>query len=136
MVDISLKPKGMRSAKAQGDIFVGTKVINMLNEGSMKKGNIITVAKVAGIMAAKSTGQIIPLCHSIPLDHIQVDVQSCLESGLMTVTATARAHHNTGVEMECLMAVTVALLTLYDMCKSVNKQMKISNVRLISKQKE
>lgn len=138
MVNVGPKTAVKRVATSEGRIQVGQQVIDrIMKSQSLEKGDIITVSKVAGVMAAKSTSQMIPLCHQIPLDHIMVDIEPCQRvSGALLVRATVEARHNTGVEMESLTAVVVTLLTLYDMCKSVNKFMVISDVKLVSKRKE
>lgn len=135
MVNVGCKPKVKRVASAQGVIFVGDLVLKKIQDHTMKKGDIISVARVAGIMGAKWTSNLIPLCHSIALDHVQVEIEPCYDKGFLRVVATAEAHHNTGVEMESLTVVSITLLTLYDMCKSVNKTMVISDIRLLSKKK-
>jgi len=103
----------------------------------MMKGDILTVSKVAVIKGAKHISQLIPLCHQIPLDNIYIDIESCVDTKSLVVTAEVKAVHKTGVEMESLTAVTITLLTLYDtcMCKSVEKSMTITDIRLISKEK-
>lgn len=138
MVDIGAKKIVKRTAVAEGRISVGQNVLEfVLKNKSISKGDIMTVSKVAGINGAKSTSQLIPLCHQIPLNHIKVDIEPCQQvAGSILVTATVEAHYNTGVEMESLTAVAVTLLTLYDMCKSMNKSMVVSGVRLVTKKKE
>lgn len=135
MVDVGQKPSNKRIAIAQGRIHVGHEVLAKIEDNTMKKGEVITVAKFAGIMGAKMTSSLIPLCHQIPLDKIGVDIKSNHKSGELIVTATTQAHYNTGVEMESLTAVSVTLLTLYDMCKSVKKDMRITDIHLLSKTK-
>jgi len=136
MVDIGIKTPMKRRAKSQGRIIVGEEILRRIQgQGKMKKGDILTVSKVAGIMGAKHTSQLIPLCHQIPLDNIYIDIESCVDTKSLVVTAEVRAIHKTGVEMESLMAVTITLLTLYDMCKSVEKSMSITDIRLVSKEK-
>ena len=136
MVNVGGKTKMKRTALAQGRIFVGDEVIARICDQSMKKGDIISVSRIAGIMGAKKTSHLIPLCHQIPLDHISVDIVPSQQSGSLLVTAKVEARHHTGVEMESLTAVTITLLTLYDMCKSVNKSMIVSDIKLLSKMKE
>lgn len=138
MVDVSNKRDLRRTAVARGRIQVGLDVINGLamHEGTTKKGDIISVAKVAGILGAKQTSALIPLCHQIPLDSIKVDIRVCESSASLVATASVVARRCTGVEMESLTAVTVTLLTLYDMCKSVNANMVIQDIKLISKVKD
>lgn len=135
MVNVIDKMPIKRVAVAEGEIKVGCEVITSIKSHSMSKGDILTVSKVAAIMGAKKTGDLIPMCHQISLDHIDVEI---FEKGEDTLVVRARteALHRTGVEMESLMSVSIGLLTLYDMCKSVNKTMTISNIRLIEKRKE
>lgn len=134
MVPVGDKLAIKRIATAQGKIYVGQEVIDEFRH--IKKGDVICVAKVAGVMGSKLTSQLIPLCHQIPLDNVNIDIKVCVQSKSFVVTSSVQAHHKTGVEMESLTAVTITLLTLYDMCKSVNKSsMIISDVRLISKTK-
>lgn len=135
MVNVSDKKQVRRVAVASGRILVGNEVLARINSKRIAKGNLIGLSKVAGIMGAKMTSQLIPLCHNIPLDHVQVDIEPCLKSGSLIVTASAQAHHKTGVEMESLTAVSVTLLAIYDMCKSVSKCMIISDIKLVSKEK-
>lgn len=135
MVNVGEKPRVERIAVARGQILVGQEVLSQINSNSIAKGNVISLSKIAGVMGAKLTSQLIPLCHTIPLDHVNVDVKQCDDSESLIVTASVQAHYNTGVEMESLTAVSVALLAIYDMCKSVNKSMVISNIKLVSKKK-
>lgn len=133
MVNVSEKPVVKRIATAQGKIQVGQEVLDGLEK--IKKGDVITVAKVAGIMGSKLTSHLIPMCHQIPLNNVQIDIEVCKKSNSLIVTAQVEALHKTGVEMESLTAVSVTLLTLYDMCKSLNKSMVISEIKLLSKSK-
>lgn len=133
MVNINEKSPVKRIALAQGKIFVGHQVLEKILDHSLKKGDILTVSKVAGIMGAKSTSHLIPLCHQIALDYVNVDIEPCKSTGSLLVSAQVEAHHRTGVEMESLTAVAITLLTIYDMCKSVNKSMVISDLKVISK---
>lgn len=135
MVNVGSKPEVRRIASASGEIKVGQLVLKKIQDGSLTKGDVLSVSRLAGIMAAKQTSNLIPLCHQIVLDHVSVDIEIDEESGALVVKATVEARHSTGVEMEALTAVTVTLLSLYDMCKSVNKSMVISGVRLMSKSK-
>lgn len=137
MVDISPKRPMDRVAVAQGRINVNKDVIEKLRaSGSVEKGDVLGTARLAGIMAAKMTSQLIPLCHHIALDSVAVDLDIGDEGrSSITVQATAAANHKTGVEMESLTAVSVALLTIYDMCKSIDKQMTITDIRLVEKTK-
>ena len=133
MVDVGNKPDTVRQAKATGRILLQSGTIQKICDGAIIKGDVLAVAKVAGIMAAKKTAELIPLCH--PLCINQIDVQTELLSNGVEVTATVRCAGPTGVEMEALTAVSVALLTLYDMCKAVDKEMVIEAITLVEKTK-
>ncbi len=134
MVDVSGKPVSKRTAVAAGSVRMAAETADRLREGTMKKGDALATARIAGIMAAKKASGLIPLCHPLPIDDIAIrlDLREEAVDIEATVTSTAR----TGVEMEALTAVSVAALTLYDMCKAVDKSMVIENVRLKSKTKE
>jgi len=134
MVDVSGKPVVRRQARAEGLIVVGREVIKGLRDRSLKKGDPLSAARVAGIMAAKRTGELIPLCHPLSLDHVSVEFE--VADDRITITAEAVTSARTGVEMEALTAVSVAALTVYDMCKSVSRDMRIEAIRLVSKKKE
>lgn len=134
MVDVSPKPIQLRTAVAGGSISLSKEALALVKSNQMKKGDVLTLAEVAGIQAAKQTAGLIPLCHPLPLT--KIDVSSSLTKTGVSVQATARCQGQTGVEMEALTAVSVALLTVYDMCKAVDKKMVISEIRLISKTKE
>lgn len=133
MVDVSAKPDTARVAMAKGEIHMRPETLEMIRLGTMKKGDVLAVARIAGVMAAKRTAELIPLCHPLPLT--QVDVQIELEPSLpgLVITATARTIGKTGVEMEALTAVSLAALTVYDMAKAVEKTMHIQNIRLVEK---
>jgi cyclic pyranopterin monophosphate synthase len=131
MVDVSAKPATAREATATGRITMSADALAAIREGAARKGDVIAVARVAGIMAAKRTADLIPLCHPLPLSGVTLDIVP--EAGAIRVTATARTTHHTGVEMEAMTAVTVALLTLYDMAKSLDRAMAIEDVRLLAK---
>lgn len=133
MVDVGDKPDSRRSAVAQGEVQMQKSTLELIRSGAMKKGDVLTVAQVAGITAAKRTSDLIPLCHPLPLTHL--DVSLTLDESLpgVVITATAESTGKTGVEMEALTAVSVAALTVYDMAKAVEKTMKIQNIRLIEK---
>lgn len=133
MVDVSPKPSVERIAVAEGFIHLAPQTISLIRQNQMKKGEVLTVAEIAGTQAAKLTWQLIPLCHPLLLTHIAVRTELTDEG--VKVTAETRCHGQTGVEMEALTAVNVALLTVYDMCKAVDKNMKMSNIRLIQKSK-
>jgi cyclic pyranopterin phosphate synthase len=131
MVDISSKPATTRVAVAEGRIGMTGEALAAIRDGALKKGDALAVARVAGIMAAKKTSDLIPLCHPLPLSSVAIDF--AFEDDGIHVTATARTTGQTGVEMEALTAASVALLTLYDMAKAVDKAMEIGGVRLLSK---
>lgn len=134
MVDVGGKPIVRRRAVAAGEFVADPKTLDRLLAGDSPKGEALAVARVAGIQAAKQTDRLIPLCHALPLSHAGVDFERIAPDRLR-VTATATVDARTGVEMEALTAVTVACLTLYDMAKAIDKQLRIENVRLVSKQK-
>jgi cyclic pyranopterin monophosphate synthase len=133
MVDVGAKPDTERVAIAKGEVHMRLETLDLIRQGAMKKGDVLAVAQIAGVMAAKRTADLIPLCHPLPLT--QVDVQIELEQSLpgLLITATARTIGKTGVEMEALTAVSLAALTVYDMAKAVEKTMRIQNIRLIEK---
>ena len=131
MVDVSAKADTARQAVAEGRIEMSPAALSAIRDGTTKKGDVLAVARVAGIMAAKKTSDLIPLCHPIALSSVMVDF--LLEDTAITATATARTVGPTGVEMEALTAVSVALLTLYDMAKAMDRGMRIDGVRLLSK---
>jgi cyclic pyranopterin phosphate synthase len=134
MVDVGNKPVQKRSAKAKGHIILSEEAIRLIKENTNKKGDVLTVAEIAGIQAAKRTSELIPLCH--PLQITKIDVKARIDDTGVEVTSEARCIGQTGIEMEALTAVSVALLTVYDMCKAVDKNMRIDNVQLIEKTKE
>jgi cyclic pyranopterin phosphate synthase len=133
MVDVGAKPDTERMAVAGGEVHLKPETVNLIRQGLMKKGDVLTVAKIAGIMGAKHTSDLIPLCHPLPLTHVEVAL--ALDDTLpgVQITATARTIGKTGVEMEALTAVSVAALTVYDMVKAVEKTAHIHNIRLIEK---
>ena len=133
MVDVGAKPDTRRTAVAQGEVLMKSETLALIRAGQMKKGDVLTVAQVAGIMAAKKTSELIPLCHPLPLN--QIEVQLSMDDSLpgVRITATAASTGKTGVEMEALTAVSVAALTVYDMAKAVEKTMRIQNIRLVEK---
>ncbi len=133
MVDVGDKPDTVRTAVARGEVHMKADTLALIAAGHMKKGDVLTVAQVAGIMAAKRTSELIPLCHPLPLTSI--DVELSLDDALpgVQIAATARTTGKTGVEMEALTAVSVAALTVYDMAKAVEKTMRIQNIRLVEK---
>jgi cyclic pyranopterin phosphate synthase len=133
MVDVGNKPDTKRSAIARGEVVMTPETLALIREGELKKGDVLTLAQVAGIMAAKRTDELIPLCHPLSLNHIEVNL--VLDEALPGVRITARVGTvgKTGVEMEALTAVSVAALTVYDMAKAVEKTMRIQNIRLVEK---
>jgi cyclic pyranopterin phosphate synthase len=134
MVDVSGKPLMRRTARAAGRIDLAPGTVGLIAENNIKKGDVLAVAQLAGIQAAKRTAELIPLCH--PLQLGQVDVQAELEPEGVSVTGTVTCVDRTGAEMEALTAVSVALLTVYDMCKAVDKQMRIGEITLEEKTKD
>ena len=133
MVDVSQKNESLRTATATGFIRLGDETLKLVKENNMKKGDVISVAEIAGIMAAKQTSTLIPLCH--PINLTKVDVVCVFEEKGIRVNSLARCSGQTGVEMEALTAVSVSLLTIYDMCKAVDKKMEMEGIRLVSKEK-
>lgn len=133
MVDVSHKPDTERVAVARGEVHMKKETLDLIRAGQIKKGDVLTIAQIAGIAASKRTSDLIPLCHPLPLSKIDVDL--ALEDSLpgVVITATAKATGKTGVEMEALTAVSVAALTVYDMAKAAEKTMRIQNIRLIEK---
>ncbi len=133
MVDVSAKPLSHREAVASGRIELQPATLELIASDRIAKGNVFATARLAGIQAAKQTAQLIPLCHTLGLSHVEVGLTSN-ESGV-EATCTARITAQTGVEMEALIGVSVALLTIYDMCKAVDKQMQIGEIKLLKKTK-
>ena len=135
MVDVSRKPVQLREAVASGDIHLKRSTLVMITDNLITKGNVLATARIAGIQAAKRTGELIPLCHPLPLLHCAVDFEFPKSMDRIVITASAKIAAQTGVEMEALTAVSIAALTIYDMCKAVDKTMRISDVKLVSKHK-
>lgn len=133
MVDVSNKAVTQRVAKAKGTVTMAPETLRMVIEGTAKKGDVLAVARLAGIMAAKQTAQLIPLCHPLPLSAVDVHLAADPARNAVDITATCRVEARTGVEMEAMTAVAVAALTVYDMCKAVDRSMVISDVRLLHK---
>ncbi len=133
MVDVSHKPDSERIAIAKGEIIMNPNTLKLINSGLLKKGDALAVAQTAGVMAAKKTADLIPLCHPLLLTHIQVDLIPDEDISGIKITAEVRTTGKTGVEMEALSAVAVAALTVYDMAKAVDKTMSITNIRLAEK---
>jgi cyclic pyranopterin phosphate synthase len=135
MVDVSGKPVLLREAVARGEIRLRAETLELIESHAVAKGNVLATARVAAILAAKKTGELIPLCHPLPITHCDVDFDLPATRDRIVITATTRIAAQTGVEMEALTAVSIAALTIYDMCKAVDKGMQITEVRLLSKTK-
>lgn len=133
MVDVGSKPETERMAFAKGEVVMQPETLKLIREGNLKKGDVLTVAQIAGIVAAKRTSELIPLCHPLPLDHVEVEFELSEELPGIEIAATAKTSGKTGVEMEALTAVSLAALTIYDMAKAVEKTMIIQNIRLVRK---
>ena len=133
MIDVSAKLLSARTAIARGKIKLQRKTLDLISKDQIAKGNVLATARIAGIQAAKRTAHLIPLCHTLPLSETKIDIVTS-QSGA-EVTCTARTVAQTGVEMEALTGVTIALLTIYDMCKAVDNRMQLSDIRLIEKTK-
>jgi len=133
MVDVSAKPQSARTAIAAGKILLRRETLELISQNKIAKGNVFATARIAGIQAAKQTAQLIPLCHTLPLSEVKIDIVTSNDGA--EVKCTARTVAQTGVEMEALTGVSIALLTIYDMCKAVDKEMKIGDIRLIEKTK-
>ena len=133
MVDVSGKPVQFRQAEAEGFIYLSPSTIELIKENKMKKGDVLTIAEIAGIQGGKKTSELIPLCH--PLQISKLTVKAELKEDSVYVKSYAKCTGQTGIEMEVLTAVNVALLTIYDMCKAADKKMVIGDVKLINKEK-
>lgn len=133
MVDVGAKPDTEREAVAGGAVYMQPETLRLIREGALKKGDVLTIARIAGVMAAKRTAELIPLCHPIPLTKIEVDLTLDEATSAVRITATARTVGKTGVEMEALTAVSAAALTIYDMAKAVDRAMRLSDIRLLAK---
>ncbi len=133
MVDVGDKPDSLREAVAAGTVYMQAETLRLIREGAMKKGDVLATARIAGIMAAKRTAELIPLCHPLALTHIDLDLTPDPDASAIRITATARTLGRTGVEMEALTAVSVAALTVYDMAKAVDRGMRLSDIRLLAK---
>jgi cyclic pyranopterin phosphate synthase len=134
MVDVSAKPRVKRIAVAAGKIFLKPATVNLIRENLIKKGDVLAVARIAAISGAKRTAELIPLCHNIAVDHLEVNFT--LHKDAVEITGRAVCTDKTGIEMEALTAVAVAALTIYDMCKAYDKSMRIGEIRLLEKQKQ
>ena len=133
MVDIGAKPDSERRAVAKGQVVMKPETLALIQTAGLKKGDVLTVAQLAGVMAAKRTSELIPLCHPLPLTQIAVDLELDPSLPGVRITATVQTVGKTGVEMEALTAVSVAALTVYDMAKAAEKTMRIENIRLVEK---
>ena len=133
MVDVTAKDETAREARARGSITMKSDTLTLLEEGKMAKGNVLTTAKIAGIMAAKKTGEFIPLCHPLKLTGINIEFEINRKNSKIIIESQVRTLGQTGVEMEALTAVSVAALTIYDMCKAVDREMVISDILLLTK---
>jgi cyclic pyranopterin phosphate synthase len=133
MVDISDKPETERIAVATGEVHMRLDTLAAIQAGSLKKGDVLSVAQIAGVLAAKRTSELIPLCHPLPINQVVVEIEPDSEIPGVSITVTVRTTGKTGVEMEALTAVAVAALTVYDMAKAVEKTMRIQNIRLVEK---
>ncbi|GAB6270189.1 MAG: cyclic pyranopterin monophosphate synthase MoaC [Smithellaceae bacterium] len=133
MVDVTGKAKTIRKAKARGQVKMKSGTLRLLSEGRLAKGNVLTTAKIAGIMAAKKTGELIPLCHPLGLTGIDIEFTVDLANAQVVIESLVQTVGQTGVEMEALTAVSVAALTIYDMCKAVDKEIIISDILLLEK---
>ena len=133
MVDVGAKPDTERIAVAKGEVHMLKSTLELIRAGQIKKGDVLTIAQIAGISASKRTSELIPLCHPLPLTKVDVDLILDETIPGVTITATAKTIGKTGVEMEALTAVSVAALTIYDMVKAAEKTMRIQNIRLVEK---
>ena len=135
MVDVSNKAATERVAVAEGRVIMAPKTLALVRQGNAKKGDVLGTARIAGIQAAKRTHELIPLCHPLPIAQVEVELVPDVDLPGIVVRARVKVAGKTGVEMEALTGTTVALLTIYDMCKAVDKKMEISEVRLVTKEK-
>jgi cyclic pyranopterin monophosphate synthase len=136
MVDVSGKMVQLREAIARGEISLQRSTIDLIERNEIAKGNVLATARLAGIMAAKRTGELIPLCHPLPITHSEVSFEIPRSRDRILISASAKVNAQTGVEMEALTAVSVAALTIYDMCKAADPKMRIGDIRLVSKTKK
>ena len=134
MVNVGRKPVQRRRAVAEGKLVCAPATVRALQKNALPKGDVLTVAQIAGIQAAKRTAELIPLCHPLPLNHVAIQFK--VRSAAVEIVCTAETSAQTGVEMEALTGVSVAALTLYDMCKAVDKKMRIEGIRVVKKVKE
>lgn len=133
MVDVSAKAETAREATAKGSVYMNAETLHLIVSGAAAKGDVLTTAQLAGVMAAKRTAELIPLCHPLPITGVDVSLEPDEERSAIDITATVRTTARTGVEMEALTAVSVAALTVYDMAKAAQKDMRIGDIRLVRK---
>lgn len=133
MVDVGAKPVTERSARAAGAVAMKPETLRLIRQGDIKKGDVLGIARIAGIMAAKRAAELIPLCHPLPLDKIGLELALNQADSSVEISASVKSSGKTGVEMEALTAVSVAALTIYDMAKAVDREMRISDIRLVEK---
>lgn len=133
MVDVSDKGLTSRTAMAAGTVFMKKTTMRLIQDGSVKKGDVLSVARIAGIMAAKKTSDLIPLCHPLAVQTIDIELNVDQKLNAIHIEALCKVHGQTGVEMEALTAVSVTALTIYDMCKAVDREMRLSDIRLLTK---
>jgi len=133
MVDVSDKDVTRREATAKGSVLMAPATLKMIADGTAKKGDVLAIARLAGIMAAKKTAELIPLCHPLPIDAVEVELKCDAARNAVDITATCRVTARTGVEMEAMTAVAVAALTVYDMCKAVDRGMRLTEIALVRK---
>jgi cyclic pyranopterin phosphate synthase len=134
MVDVSGKPRVRRTAKATGRVDMSPATAELIRRNALRKGDVLAAARIAGIMGAKRASELIPLCHNIEVEHVAVELR--VDEGGVAIEATALCTDKTGIEMEALTAVSIAALTIYDMCKAVDKGMVLREIRLVGKTKE
>ena len=133
MVDVSSKDDSVRTATASGKVYISEEIYIKIKNNEIEKGDVLALAKFAGIQAAKKTSELIPLCHNIPISKVQVELKLNEKDSSVEITSFAKTVAKTGIEMEALTAVSIAALTVYDMCKAIDKSIKISGIRLFSK---
>ncbi|MFO1067268.1 MAG: cyclic pyranopterin monophosphate synthase MoaC [Geminicoccaceae bacterium] len=133
MVDVGDKPVTRRTATASGRVVAAAETIRLIEARGFRKGDVLAVAQLAGIMGAKRTADLVPLCHPLPLSAVEVELRADADASAIAITATCRTTGQTGVEMEALTAVSVAALTVYDMCKAIDRGMRITDIRLVHK---
>lgn len=133
MVNVGSKEKTIRKAEAKCDVILGVEILKLIKENQIKKGDVFSVANIAGIMAAKKASNLIPLCHSILIDKVEINFEIVESNGQVEITSIVETSERTGVEIEALVAASVAGITIYDMCKSVDKKIRIDNLRLVKK---